>query len=53
MKKIKPKRKTTVAMDDYIVELASSGRLALAIFVEVQKRFQTFVLKTNRNKKTS
>lgn len=41
--KIKPKRKTTVEMNDYIVELASSDRLALEISVEVQKRFQTFV----------
>lgn len=33
------KRKTSVEVDDYIVELASSGRLALAISIEVQKRF--------------
>ena len=30
-------------MDDYIVELASSGRLALAISVELQKRFHKYV----------
>lgn len=37
------KRKTTVKIDDYIVELASSGRLALAISVEVKKKFNKII----------
>ena len=41
--KYRHKRKTTVEIDDFIVELASSGRQALAISIEVEKKFHTYV----------
>lgn len=37
--KIKPKRKTSIEMDDFIVELSSSGGMALAISIEIDKKF--------------
>ncbi|KAK8870886.1 hypothetical protein M9Y10_008787 [Tritrichomonas musculus] len=41
--KYRNKRKTNVEIDDFIVELASSGRQAFAISVEIEKRFHKHI----------